>query len=294
MAFAALDYWFAGLPVPSHRAEDFPDRAVPSDGTRLADFIHKRLFDSYATWSARQFLTWSLAEDHPTWWSAGVARLTAGELPRVRRSLDAGRPVVLGLIAARTLEEVARNRQVVAYGYDDDGAGTGGGAPTRLFVHDSHHPDTEVLLGFEPAGRHWEASAGGAPGGGRSSRTTPASALPTSTSGRPRASGSTPGRRPDPAGAGRGAGRVQGQRRLRHGRRQLRRGRRLPVRAGLLAHHPAGRAGGGGRGRRHRDPAAPPGPGHRPRRADPPRPGPGAGAGPWTVEFAVEVIPLDA
>jgi hypothetical protein len=73
VAFAALDYWFAGLPVPSHRAEDFPDRAVPSGGTRLADFIHKRLFDSYATWTARQFLTWSLAEDHPTWSSAGVA-----------------------------------------------------------------------------------------------------------------------------------------------------------------------------------------------------------------------------
>ena len=72
MAFAALDYWFAGLPVPSHRPEDFPDRAVPDDGTRLADFIHKRLFDSYATWSARHLLTWTLAEDHPTWSSPGV------------------------------------------------------------------------------------------------------------------------------------------------------------------------------------------------------------------------------
>jgi hypothetical protein len=54
MAFAALDYWSAGLPVPSHRPDNFPDRAVPEDGTRLADVIHKRLFDSYATWSARQ------------------------------------------------------------------------------------------------------------------------------------------------------------------------------------------------------------------------------------------------
>ena len=160
MAFAALDYWFAGLPVPSHRPEDFPDRAVPEDGTRLADFIHKRLFDSYATWSARQFLTWSLAEDHPTWSSPGVVGLTAEELPRVRRSLDAGRPVVLGLVGARSLEEVARNRQVVAYGYDDDGAAPGIGSPTRLFVYDSRHPDTEVVLTPGPDG-HWEASAGG-------------------------------------------------------------------------------------------------------------------------------------
>jgi hypothetical protein len=163
MAFAALDYWFAGLPVPSHRPEDFPDRAVPDDGTRLADFIHKRLFDSFATWSARQFLTWSLAEDHPTWSSPGVARLTADELPRVRRSIDAGRPVVLGLVGARSLEEVGGNRQVVAYGYDDDGPGPGGGPPIRLFVYDSHRPDDEVVLGFEPGGRHWEASAGGGP-----------------------------------------------------------------------------------------------------------------------------------
>jgi hypothetical protein len=163
MAFAALDYWFAGLPVPSHRPEDFPDRAVPDDGTRLADFIHKRLFDSYATWSARQFLTWSLAEDHPTWSSPGVARMTAQELPRVRRSLDAGRPVVLGLVGARSLDEVGGNRQVVAYGYDDDGAGPGGGPPIRLFVYDSHRPDDEVVLGFEPGARYWEASDDGGP-----------------------------------------------------------------------------------------------------------------------------------
>jgi hypothetical protein len=160
MAFAALDYWFAGLPVPSHRPGDFPDRAVPDDGTRLADFIHKRLFDSFATWSARQFLTWSLAEDHPTWSSPGVARLTADELPRVRRSIDAGRPVVLGLVGARSLDEVGGNRQVVAYGYDDDGPGPGDGPPIRLFVYDSHHPDVEVVLGLEAGGQLWEASAG--------------------------------------------------------------------------------------------------------------------------------------
>jgi hypothetical protein len=29
IALAALDYRFAGLPVPSHRPEDFPDRPCP-------------------------------------------------------------------------------------------------------------------------------------------------------------------------------------------------------------------------------------------------------------------------
>jgi hypothetical protein len=166
MAYAALDYWFAGLPVPSHRPDDFPDRAVPEDGTRLADFIHKRLFDSFATWSARQFLTWTLAEDHPTWSSAGVARRTSEELPRLRRSIDAGRPVVLGLIGARSLDEVARNRQVVAYGYDEDGVGppaSSGGLPIRVYVYDSHHPDREVVLAFEPDGSQLEGSESGGP-----------------------------------------------------------------------------------------------------------------------------------
>jgi hypothetical protein len=166
MAYAALDYWFAGLPIPSHRPDDFPDRAVPEDGTRLADYIYKRLFDSFATWSARQFLTWTLAEDHPTWSYPGVARWTAEELPRLRRSIDAGRPVVLGLVAARSLEEIARNRQVVAYGYDEEPAGplaAPGQAAIRLFVYDSHHPDLEVVLAVEPDGSRWRSSVPGGP-----------------------------------------------------------------------------------------------------------------------------------
>ncbi len=74
---------------------------------------------------------------------------------------DSAAAVVLGLVAARALAEVARNRQVVAYGYDENGAGPGGG-PIRLFVYDSHHPDTEVVLAPEPDGG-WAASAGGGP-----------------------------------------------------------------------------------------------------------------------------------
>jgi hypothetical protein len=63
MAFAALDYWYTGLPVPTHRPQDFPGGSVPEDGTRLADYIYKRLSDSFATSSARQFVTWTLAAD---------------------------------------------------------------------------------------------------------------------------------------------------------------------------------------------------------------------------------------
>jgi hypothetical protein len=158
MAFAALDYWFAGLPVPTHRPEDFPDKTVPEDGSRLADYLHKRLFDSFATWSARQFVTWTLAADHPTFTHRGVTAWTGDELRRLRRSIDAGRPAVLGLVAARDLEELARNRQVVAYGYDHDGAG-----PMRVYAYDGDHPDQEVVLEAEPGGPEVAASVPGGP-----------------------------------------------------------------------------------------------------------------------------------
>jgi hypothetical protein len=107
--------------LQGRQPEDFPDRTVPEDGTRLADYFYKRLFDSFATWSARQFVTWTLAADHPTWSHKGVAERTAEELQRLRRSIDAGRPLVLGLVGAHGLDELARNRQVVAFGYDHDG-----------------------------------------------------------------------------------------------------------------------------------------------------------------------------
>jgi hypothetical protein len=159
MAYAALDYWFAGLPVPSHRPDDFPDKTVPEDGTRLADYLYKRLFDSFATWSARQFVTWALAADHPTWSYEGVTAWTRDELQRLRRSIDAGRPQVLGLVGARGLEEIARNRQVVAYGYDEDGSGA-----MRVYAYDSNHPEQEVVLQAAPDGPQLlESSAPGGP-----------------------------------------------------------------------------------------------------------------------------------
>jgi hypothetical protein len=147
MAVAALDYHLAGLPVPTHRAEDFPDRLVPEDGTRLADYLYKRLVDSFAVASAGKFVTWTLAADHPTWSYPGVARWTlVEELPKLRRSLDDGVPVVLGLVRSRWVEDLGANHQVVAYGYDhDDASGT-----TSVLVYDPDCPDREVVLSVGP------------------------------------------------------------------------------------------------------------------------------------------------
>jgi hypothetical protein len=158
MAFAALDYWYAGLPVPTHRAEDFESAGVPHDGSRLSDYLYKRLFDSFAAWTARQFVTWALAADQPTWADPGViARTRKEQLPRLRRAIDAGRPVVLGLVAASTLEDLAANHQAVAYAYDaDDLTGT-----TRIHVYDPDRLEQGVMLSIDGASPYLESSVAG-------------------------------------------------------------------------------------------------------------------------------------
>ncbi len=39
MAFASLDYYYAGLPIPTHIASDFPNGATPADNSVLAKYI---------------------------------------------------------------------------------------------------------------------------------------------------------------------------------------------------------------------------------------------------------------
>ncbi len=149
MAFAALDYWFGGLPVPTHRAEDFGAAGVPPVDGRLGIYLRKRNADSFAALSAREFVRWSVAADYSTRCQGGVVVLTLDEqLPRLRRSIEAGRPVVLGLVGARGLDagEVARNHQVVAYGYEED---PDSGA-VRIQVYDPDRPGEQGVLGLEP------------------------------------------------------------------------------------------------------------------------------------------------
>jgi len=167
MAFAALDYWFAGLPVPTHRAEDFGATGVPPAEGRLGVYLRKRDADSFAALSAREFVRWSLAPDFPTRCHRGVVDLTVEEqFPRLRRSIEAGRPVALGLVAARGLDgnEAARNHQVVAHAYEEDPES----GAFRMHVYDPDRPGEQVVLGFEPKDPRLveavEAAASGAGG----------------------------------------------------------------------------------------------------------------------------------
>jgi hypothetical protein len=149
MAYAALDFYFADIPVPA-------DTTLPPDGNPLADYIYRRLLASFLTPSAVQFVTWTLHSDHGAWFFKGVTRWTKEEqIPRLRGFLDAGQPVPLGLVGATDLGDVGnKNHQVVAYGYEVD-------EPTqaiRIFIYDNNSHDQEVVLFTNPDNPHLDAS----------------------------------------------------------------------------------------------------------------------------------------
>ena len=95
--------------------------------------------------------------DDETWVFKGVTRWTKEEeLPRVMRSIDAGRPVVLGLVVARSLAAIGDNHQVIAYGYEQD-RNTG---RVTVQIHDNNTPGRPVTLTSGRDQHDWTASNG--------------------------------------------------------------------------------------------------------------------------------------
>ncbi len=146
MAFAALDYYHADFPIPTHVTADFAT-GVPPDGHPLADYIYARLMDSFVL-NGLKFVTWTQALDHETVLRGkGVIRMTKeDEIPKLRQKLDEGTPVPLGLVVAGPddilLTQIGENHQVVAYGYDfDENAGE-----IKVYAYDNRSPDTEFIL----------------------------------------------------------------------------------------------------------------------------------------------------
>ena len=157
MAYAALDYFLAGQPVPTWRSDLWAPSRVPPDSHWLARLFTQRLHDSFFTGSAAKFVTWSMHSDDETWVFKGVTRWTKEEeLPRLIASIDAGRPVVLGLVVARNLAAIGDNHQVIAYGYEQDQT-TG---RTTVLIHDSNTPRKAVTLTSVRDQHDWTASNG--------------------------------------------------------------------------------------------------------------------------------------
>jgi hypothetical protein len=157
MAALALDHFHAGVPVPRWGPSLWAPDRVPPDGHWLSDAIRERQVDSFLVGSALKFLTWSLQGDRATWALPGIVRRTEeDELPRLARLLDAGMPVVLGLVVARDLRSVAQNHQVVAYGLDYDIVA----GRTTVLIHDPNSPGREVTLVGHDDRAGWVASNG--------------------------------------------------------------------------------------------------------------------------------------
>jgi hypothetical protein len=125
MAFASLDFYYSGIPVPSQ-------------GIALGDYIYRRSVDSIFSLSAFKFLSWKRTE-----------------FSKLKRAIDKGNPVVLGLISGSKGAGVTKHHQVVAYGYDE---------PTKdkivIFIYDSNSPNQEVVLESVKAPSYFKASNG--------------------------------------------------------------------------------------------------------------------------------------
>jgi hypothetical protein len=135
MIFAARDLFEAGLPPP-------PGTEAPRRGTALFGYLVRRLFSSFDLPAGPlRYLWWMALPSGSFLGIPGVRARTARAWTRVRAEIDQGRPAALGLVRARSVNPLtlARNHQVLAYGYDlDEDSGT-----LRIPVYDPNHPDDD-------------------------------------------------------------------------------------------------------------------------------------------------------
>ena len=155
MAFAALDLWFAGRSVPT-------DVDPPAEGTSAFRYLVERQLASFelGLGPARFYLLGA------PWRSAASrsAEVLRRELPRIRRDLDAGRPVALGLVHAVSANPAAliQDHQVVACGIE---AGPGN-ATLSLRIYDPNLPGNDsvrLTVGRDLSGALALSYSGGPP-----------------------------------------------------------------------------------------------------------------------------------
>jgi hypothetical protein len=150
MAFAALDYWHAGIAPPTAR---------PKPGSPLLGYVVRR---QIASWhlpaGVARYYQWMNLPDGDVRITAhgrrlmalrGVSwRTIAVSWPRVRASLDAGAPTALGVVtvASRHPAQLRHNHQVVAFGYARSGS------EVTLRVYDPNSgPADNVWIRFDTA-----------------------------------------------------------------------------------------------------------------------------------------------
>jgi len=145
MSWSALDRYETGQPIETARA-------IPVRDSELFRQLVGRQADSMKGRSLlERCLIWQLLPDEAPWWlfwSKGVGRLTMeGEWPRLRASLDAGRPSSLVLIRNQGIASPGDHHQVVAIGYEmNDGV-------VGIELYDPNHPRARPTIPLDLSAR---------------------------------------------------------------------------------------------------------------------------------------------
>lgn len=130
MAYAALDYYHAGVDSPS---ADAPDRLRPEE----LRYLYRRQGDSMGLMVLNRIFQWMLRSDRDL-----LEVTITKELPTLMARLDSGEPAVLLLLRAQGMDNPTRNHQVVAAGYDLDPLER----TVTILLYDPNHPDHEPTI----------------------------------------------------------------------------------------------------------------------------------------------------
>lgn len=124
MCFAALDYGYAGIPIPT-------GREAPPKGPLWGYLVRRQLDSLSLPWGALRILWWVLQSDRRLLeWTVNR------ELPRLRARLAQGEPAVLVLIRKTGLFSLIENHQVVAIALEE--AECAGEAV--IYLYDPNYP----------------------------------------------------------------------------------------------------------------------------------------------------------
>lgn len=152
MVFAALDYFYnPTIPIPTQDWE-------PADGTTLRDYVYARQTNSvvdhnHVRWNELGFNPHGQRSSEFYRWGL------EGRLDELRREIDAGRPVPLGMKSCSGFAGCVGDHQILAVGYDvgdyngDPGSETA--RQVRIFVYDPNFPGRTMTLSPFPGNYAW-------------------------------------------------------------------------------------------------------------------------------------------
>jgi hypothetical protein len=144
MAFAALDYYTTGIPIPTSK---LPPTRANAAGTIMRNYLQRRQLDSLRD-NLGTVLAWMTVLNYiPQWWGfkSGAPWLldrSKEEWKKLKDNIDAGQPTPLALIG--TTKDPMQNHQVLAYGYDEPDPHVGADGTGIIYVYDMNCPGVEA------------------------------------------------------------------------------------------------------------------------------------------------------